>query len=493
MRPIFEEARKIIRINSVSSNGNEELANYVSTLLQDHGLKPQLQQVTHSLENVSKRQFNVIGILGDPLVDKKTKKGLLLTTNLDTVSPGLPENWTETGGDPFAANFKDGKIFGLGSADTKLDFLCKLHAIEKFREKKLKMPIYLVGTCGEELGMFGAKYLIKSLALNPKYVLVGEPSGLKLIQAHKCMALFRVSIDYQLIERDARGFNRKIDLHSFGKSAHGSSPDLGTNAILQAVDFLKHAADSGFELRFTQLGGGDTKNKVPDSSRIEFYLTSHQFEDFKRFFRETVKMLSKEKAFRADLGGLGDMGVRFLPDALFPCVLEMVNFFRDLSGELEGKSNPSFDPPGSTVNFSMVKQRPSGVDLYFDLRLLPQESPEEIEKRILKGIQSVAARYSSLNILSVKERLNPGLNTSPDSAFIKLCTEAMTTAGMDVALAKTSTSTEAALFSQAGYESIAFGPGTSTGNSHSPNEFNLSEDIEKATLFYQKVIERVCL
>ena len=167
MKRFLEEARKMIRMNSVTSNGNEELANYVGLLMQDKGLKVQMQHVTHSNEDLSKRQFNVIGILGDPLVDRKIKKGLLLSSHLDTVSPGLLEHWTETGGDPFSASVKDGKIFGLGAADVKLDFLCKLHAVEKFREKKLKNPIYLAGTCSEERGMLGAKYLIKSLSLNP--------------------------------------------------------------------------------------------------------------------------------------------------------------------------------------------------------------------------------------------------------------------------------------------------------------------------------------
>lgn len=209
MKRILEDARKMIRINSVTANGNEELANFVHGMMHERGLKAQLQMVTHSQDELSKRQFNVIGILGDPLVDRKIRKGLLLNTHLDTVGPGLPENWTETGGDPFAATIKDGKIFGLGSADVKLDFLCKLRAVEKFREKKLKMPVYLVGTCGEELGMFGAKYLIKSGALNPKFVLVGEPSDLKVVYAHKCLSLFRVTVGYQQVERDARGYNRQ--------------------------------------------------------------------------------------------------------------------------------------------------------------------------------------------------------------------------------------------------------------------------------------------
>ena len=114
MKRFLEEAKRMIRINSVSVNGNEEIANYAAALMQDRGLKTQIQHVTHSNEDISKRQFNVIGIMGDPLSDRKIRKGLLLNTHLDTVSPGIVQNWTETGGDPFAATLKDGKDLWIG-------------------------------------------------------------------------------------------------------------------------------------------------------------------------------------------------------------------------------------------------------------------------------------------------------------------------------------------------------------------------------------------
>lgn len=493
MKKFLEEARRMIRINSVSANGNEEVANYVAALMQDRGLKTQLQHVTHSNEDISKRQFNVLGIMGDPLVDRKIRKGLLLNTHLDTVSPGILENWTETGGDPFAANIKDGKIFGLGSADVKLDFLCKLHALEKFRERKLKQPIYLVGSCAEEIGMLGVKYLIKSGALNPKFVLVGEPSELKVVYAHKCLNIFRVSVGFQMVERDARGFNRRIDLHSFGKSAHSSYPHLGVNAILESVNFLHKALDQGFEMRFTRVDGGDTVNKVPDHAVTQFYLTSHQFEDFKRFFRETIKSEGKEKAFRVELGGVGDTGVRFLPDYLFPCLTDIVSFFKDLDSQLSKTKDDTYNPDSSTINFGQMKQKPGVVDLHFDLRLLPEISPDEMEKNIQKGIQSIAVKYPNLNLAVVRERMNPSLNMTLEDQLVRICRESMDSAGIEPSFSKKATSTEAAQFFQAGYEAVVFGPGKSQGNSHSPNENNILEQLEKATLFYEKVIERVCL
>ena len=493
MKRLLEDARKLIRINSVSTNGNEELANVVLSLMQERGLKSQLQQVTHSLEDVSKRQFNVIGILGDPLVDRKIRKGLLLNTHLDTVGPGLLENWTETGGDPFAATIKDGKIFGLGAADVKLDFLCKLRAVDKFREKKLKMPIYLVGTCGEELGMFGAKYLIKSGALNPRYVVVGEPSDLKVVYAHKCMNIYRVNIGYQQVERDARGFNRRIDFHAFGRSAHGAYPHLGTNAIYSVFDFLKRSHEAGFDMRFTRLDGGETVNKVPDRSTVQIYLTSHQFEDFKRFFREVVKSESKERAFRVELGGVGDTGVKFLPDPLFPCVQDVAEFFRGIASDFEKVKDETYDPAFSTVNLGMFRQNPGQIEMSFDLRLLPDLVVEDIERHIQEGIKKIANKYQALNVTAVRERATPGLNMTLDHELVKACQEAMINAQIEPLLAKKATSTEAAQYFQAGYEAVVFGPGKSQGNSHSPNEHNLLEHLEKATAFYERLIERTCL
>src|SRR5690606_4245789 len=127
------EAQKIIQINSMSHLGNEELVNYLISLFQEAGVEHKLQHVTHSMEDVSKRQFNIIGIIGDPLVDRKTKKGLLLVSNLDTVSSGSKEYWTETSGNPFSGEIKNENLYGLG-ASTKIDFLCKLFAAKKMKE-----------------------------------------------------------------------------------------------------------------------------------------------------------------------------------------------------------------------------------------------------------------------------------------------------------------------------------------------------------------------
>lgn len=485
---VLDELKRMIRLASISSQGNEEIANFTAQMMEDRGLKVQLQHVTHSFDDISKRQFNVVGIWGDTLVDRKTKKGLLLLTHLDTVGPGLFEFWNSTGGDPYAATIKDGRVHGLGTAATKLDFLSKLQAISKFREKKLKMPIYLVGTCLGEYGMLGAKYLIKSGALNPKYVLVGGPTALNLVYAHKAMQMYRVSVGYQHVERDARGFNRRIDLYSYGRSAHGSTPGSGVNAIMQLLEFVQMAQENGFELKFTKLEGGETTNKVPDRALAQFYLTSHQFEDFKRFFREAVRSRGLEKSFKVELGGLGETGVRFIPDQVILAIQSLVDFFLSQRALFEADQDPSFDPPVSTINFSQIMPRQGGLDLVFDMRLLPQLDSTVLYQGLLGEVQGIASRYPSLNIALIKDRSNPVFNSAPDTEWAQICKQAM-----DTPMVKGSSASEAALFAEAQTPVLIFGAGIGPNNMHSPNENISLEAMDKATLFYERVIEKVCL
>ena len=485
----LEQAEKLISINSVSKDGNEEIALHLQSLMNRVGLKTTLQEVTHSIEGVSKRQFNVIGIMGDTLVDTKTRKGLLLNTHIDTVSPGIKSHWTETNGEPFHATIKDNKIYGLGSADVKLDFLCKLKAVERYRERKLKMPIYLVGTAGEEIGMIGAKFLIKSMALNPKFVIVGEPSELSVIHAHKAYVVYQVNVGYNQLERDAKGFNTRIELKCFGKSTHGSYPHLGDNAIKRMLSVVRKIKEANFQIRMTKIGGGDSVNKVPDSASVEFYLSSSSFDDFRKFFREKLA----DKDVHVEFGGLGESGMKFMPDNVLDALEAVQGCLTTLEGDLLSPSDETFNPSKSTVNLGKVVHKQSSIEMSFDIRLLPGIAPENFDLKFKGLIHEANTRFSNLIMRVQRNRLNPSLDTKADSELVKAALEAQKAAGIEQKLDKKATSTEAAQYFAAGYEAIVFGPGKSMGNSHTPNEHNLIEHLDKAVHFYDRMIERFCI
>ncbi|MGE0614267.1 MAG: M20/M25/M40 family metallo-hydrolase [Bacteriovoracia bacterium] len=499
MKRLLERAHRMIAIKSVSADGNEELSNYVSVLMKNTGMKVSVQQVMHSLGDISKRQYNVLGILGDTLVDVKTRKGLLLTTHLDTLGPGILEQWTETGGNPIQAMVKDDRIYGLGSADAKLDFLCKLSAIQKFREKKLRQPIYLAGTCGEEIGMFGARYLLQSLALNPQYVLVGKPTGLKIVHKHKSMDLFKVSIGYQIIERGARGFNRRVTLFATGRASHSGYPTerggKGIHSIDGLMKFVQKAIDNGFDIKFTRLEGGDAVNQTPDWAQAEFYLTSHQLEDFKRFFREAAAPERGEfggVTFKITLGGLGDVGIRFHTENLFPALQDLFEAYRELQRSLTIQQDDTFDVPTATVSMNQMRQGMGETWLMLETRCLPGVVQTDLKEQVKKFTQQVATKYPALNIRVQHERSNPALKVADDSEFVALCGEVMEAADIMPNLDRVSMSSEAGHFTAKDYPTLVFGPG-SPMEIHGPNEFNSISELQKAVLFYEKMIEKVCL
>jgi acetylornithine deacetylase/succinyl-diaminopimelate desuccinylase-like protein len=492
LRTFVEDAKRMIRTPATVNSGNEELANVVAGLLYERSFKVNVQQVMHSFEGLSKRQFNVVATLGDPLVDKKTRKGLLLLSHLDTPPGGLGRHWSQTAGDPYAPSIHDERIYGLGAAGAKLDMLAKIYAVSKFRERKLRMPIYVVGTCGSNQGHFGARYLLQSVAVNPKYVLVGEPTEMKLVTSHKGALQVRVGVRFQGLERDARGFNRRLSIQSFGRAAHMSSPTAGSNAILELLRLLAHAVESGFDFRLTRLEGGETLSQVPDRASVDLYCTPHQFEDFKRFFSEFVLRHKREESFQLDPSGSSDTGVRFLPESIFSCFMEILNLFRVVEQEISVERDEALNPPVSTSHLGIVRQGTGAMDLLFDLRLVPQLAAAEVEKKIAQGVQALATRFPNLNLTVTREWVNPALNDSSGGEWLKICQDVSASLGMATGIHKLSTSTEASLFQQAGYDTVVTGPGTALGNIHGPNEFVTLSQLELALAYYEKLVERVC-
>src|SRR5262249_3838053 len=151
--------------------------------------------------------------------------GLLLVTHLDTVPPGDASAWTATGGDPYRPTREGERLYGLGSADAKVDLVCKIAALAGIAPERLRRPIRLVGTYGEEIGLVGARdFVERGGAHGMRYALIGEPSELVAIRAHKGYAVYEAELE--LPDRaDAAGGAQRETLR--GVSAHSSTPALG--------------------------------------------------------------------------------------------------------------------------------------------------------------------------------------------------------------------------------------------------------------------------
>lgn len=193
-------------------------------------------------------KVNLIAALG------KGDDGLVLSGHTDTV-PYDAERWTD---DPFTLTERQGKLFGLGTADMKGFFAAALHAVARFEPSSLRRPITLLGTADEESTMDGARALAEAGERFGRYAIIGEPTGLQPVRKHKGVFYVQVSVH--------------------GKAGHASNPALGVNAIdgLQLIlpalqtwrDHIgQRHRDDDFEvptptLNFGRVRGGDSPNRI---------------------------------------------------------------------------------------------------------------------------------------------------------------------------------------------------------------------------------------
>lgn len=422
--PPMEWIEKVIRIDSVTDRSNEELVRFLSPLLKECGLKVEEQKFVENGVTFK----NLLAFSHEP----DSPDLLALSTHLDTVSGGDPALWTKTEGNPFRATRVRDRIYGLGAADVKIDFLCKLWAARLARP--WNRPFALIGTYGEERGLVGAMNLLSSGKIKPKYALIGEPSNLELIYAHKGHMVFTAAIKWACPKGE-----QTLKKSWKGKSAHSSTPDLGQNAIQKGLnDILKR----GFGIE--SLTGGSGSNKVPDSCEATL------------IGRKTPST-----------------------ETLFAVLRQLDELSRDLKKRRDTRFSPSYP----TLSLNLAKTTESAVELTFDIRVLPDINTVKLEEkvRLLEKLPGV-----KITALTVDEPLKGQKN----GRLMTLAADALKTAGVKVVRKTKASSTEAALYQKFGAEAIVFGPGISIGNVHRPNEYNSFRQITQATRFYLGMLRK---
>ena len=424
--PPTEWLEKMIRIETVSHRSNEEVVRFLVPLLEETGLKVEEQKVTENGETFT----NLIAF--NQAVDAKDL--LVLNTHLDTVSAGRLEDWTKTDGNPFRATRVRDRIYGLGSADVKLDFLLKLWAARQ--AKPWGRPFALVGTFGEERGLVGAMHLLKEKKVKPRYALVGEPSNLELIYAHKGHLITTVAVELGI---KASQLKEKPAVKRWkGKAAHSSTPDLGDNAIRKGLtDIFKR----GYGI--VRLTGGTDSNRIPDACEAE--VISRQTEGTKKLF-----------AF--------------------------IRSFDELARDLKKRRDTRFSPAISTLSLNQVETVDGEIRLTFDLRSLPDVDTVRFRERMARAFADVGCRV-------IQSSQDEALRGNKNGRFMQAASKALSACGVNVVKKTKASSTEAALYNQHGAEAIVFGAGLSVGNVHRPNEYNSLRQMGVATQFYTRLLK----
>ena len=133
----------------------------------------------------------------------------------------MPASAKEWSSDPFVATEKNNKVYGRGSCDMKGFIACTLALAPYFASQNLKKPIHFSFTYDEETACQGAPIMIRELKkrnINCSICFVGEPTSMKIIQAHKgCY---------------------EYSTHFTGLAGHSSAPHKGVRAVAYAARYV---------------------------------------------------------------------------------------------------------------------------------------------------------------------------------------------------------------------------------------------------------------
>jgi acetylornithine deacetylase/succinyl-diaminopimelate desuccinylase-like protein len=262
-----------------------------------------------------------------------------------------------------------------------------------------------------------------------------------------------------------------------GQSAHASTPRLGSNAVLAAIDFLVASARRGSVPLVFGLSGGTASNMVPARCAI--------------LLARDPGVEEEARVAGAHVERLGTRAGRALP--CVPFLADLLQGLRDLEGRFGERKDDAFDPPMTTMNVGVVDNREGSIKIQFEFRPVPEVALEDLSDAVGELDEMLSARHPALSVRAENLRYNPPMRDARGGALFQSAIETLAAMGEPAEGATKPTCTEAAVYSQLGIDTIVFGPGLSEGNVHRPNEHNFLSHCEKATAFYTRMIERLCV
>ena len=245
----------LIPFATVSRDSNLDLIAYVQRHLSAFGIEPTL------VPSADGRKANLWATIGPA-----DRAGVVLSGHTDVV-PVEGQAWTS---DPFRMTRREGNLFGRGSADMKGFIACCLAMAAGSAKTRLKTPIHFAFSYDEEIGCVGVRRLLdllKDAPVKPRLCIVGEPTLMQAVTAHKGKLGFRVT--------------------AHGLEAHSSLAPIGVNAIYMATDLIGEIRkiqtaiavhgprDGDYEVAYTTLHvgkmqGGEVMNIVPNRCSFDF-------------------------------------------------------------------------------------------------------------------------------------------------------------------------------------------------------------------------------
>jgi acetylornithine deacetylase len=243
---------RLCAFDTTSWRSNLELVAFIAELLERHGVAYTL------IHDATGTKANIVATIG-PMRDG----GIVLSGHTDVV-PADGQQWTS---DPFRVVEKDGRLVGRGVADMKGFIASCLAMVPHFQAASLKVPIHLVHSYDEEVGCLGihsALLHLREAGMRPMAAIVGEPTGMLVVDAHKSCSRFTTCFT--------------------GLEGHSSDPRNGVNAVFYAARFVSFLEDLSREyssrdvdprflpptttIHVGQMSGGTAPNIIPKTANV---------------------------------------------------------------------------------------------------------------------------------------------------------------------------------------------------------------------------------
>ena len=205
-RTALELLEGLVGFDTETSRSNLDLIGYVESHLGSLGL------ASRRLPDPDGGKTALMVTVG-PLA----RGGIVLSGHTDCV-PVAGQAWT---GDPFRLRVEGGRALGRGAVDMKGFDALVLAALPDMMAAPLARPIHLLLSYDEETTCLGSRDGIALFGRDlpmPEVAIVGEPTDLAVVDAHKSIATFVTRVH--------------------GHEAHSAKPQLGASAVMAAGDLL---------------------------------------------------------------------------------------------------------------------------------------------------------------------------------------------------------------------------------------------------------------
>jgi acetylornithine deacetylase len=294
--PLRPESRawieRLIAFDTTSRNSNLELIEDVRGYLASLGVEATL------VYNEERSKANLYATIGPA-----DRPGIALSGHTDVV-PVDGQDWSS---DPWKVEERDGKLYGRGTSDMKGFIALVLAHLPDFLARELSTPIHLCFSYDEEVGCLGVRPLLdflRSQPVKPRLALIGEPTSMQVITAHKGKLSQRCRV--------------------VGSEAHSSLAPYAVNAVQEAAKLVTYIAalaeekekegpfDEAFDVPHTTvhtgvIQGGQALNIVPRDCFFDFEFRSLPGEDPALLLRRVMDYAHKElePAMQAKVAGTG--------------------------------------------------------------------------------------------------------------------------------------------------------------------------------------------